>query len=435
MYALLRVYLKALAKAIIFFKKPYIIGVTGSIWKTTVTKFVASYLESVKWREDIGYSEYNYNGEFWVPLTIIWWKSWGKNIFSWLSLILITIKRIFTKYPSIVVLEYGIDRPNEMDFLMSIVWPNIAIIGPIVPSHIENFWDFEGYFSEKMKIAMNTEHVMLHQSIIDNELFEKYRKQFTPTQDIVLYWKDWKVSDIVIRDIRENVDHMSAVVTYKQQDFPIRLNVFWGYQWENILPIFHIADILWIPLQSVPDTLLNVQVAPGRSRIIAGINKSIVIDGSYNWGYSAIVASMQSIQQYKSQYHILLFLGDMRELGAYEQQTHEALLGDIEQIFSPEDDIDIFLVGKSMKEYVFPQLNKSYSVRIYSDSRKAWKDILSSIESSTKTSIVFVKWSQNTIFLEEGIKEFIGQENYMLLPRQNTEWKEKKQKFFDSLAW
>jgi hypothetical protein len=48
--------------------------------------------------------------------------------------------------------------------------------------------------------------------------------------------------------------------------------------------------------------------------------------------------------------------------------------------------------------------------------------------------MIYVKWSQNTIFLEEGIKEFLASdEDRGKLCRQSAEWMRKKEHFFSSL--
>jgi UDP-N-acetylmuramyl pentapeptide synthase len=40
-------------------------------------------------------------------------------------------------YPSILVLEYGIDHIGEMDIQTNIVEPDIALFTRLAPSHIE----------------------------------------------------------------------------------------------------------------------------------------------------------------------------------------------------------------------------------------------------------------------------------------------------------
>jgi UDP-N-acetylmuramoyl-tripeptide--D-alanyl-D-alanine ligase len=59
---------------------------------------------------------------------------------------------MYKPYPKYLVLEYGIDHPGEMDFLLSIAEPDIVVISPIEPNHIEQFGSYESYRAEKLKI-------------------------------------------------------------------------------------------------------------------------------------------------------------------------------------------------------------------------------------------------------------------------------------------
>lgn len=67
-------------------------------------------------------------------------------------------------YPKYLVLEYGIDHPGEMDFLLSIAVPDIAIITEIIPNHIEQFGTLDAYRKEKLKITQSAKELIIHDS-------------------------------------------------------------------------------------------------------------------------------------------------------------------------------------------------------------------------------------------------------------------------------
>ena len=76
-------------------------------------------------------------------------------------------------FPRYVVLEYGIDHPGEMDFLLSIAIPDIAIVTEIAPNHLEQFKTLEAYRSEKLKITKDAKKVIVHNSqrqFVDKEV-------------------------------------------------------------------------------------------------------------------------------------------------------------------------------------------------------------------------------------------------------------------------
>ena len=54
-----------------------------------------------------------------------------------------------------MILEYGVDRPGDMDYLLSIVRPKVAVVTAIgdIPVHIEFFKDSEELIAEKVKLV------------------------------------------------------------------------------------------------------------------------------------------------------------------------------------------------------------------------------------------------------------------------------------------
>ena len=81
---LLLKYLYFLARAIIRRHTPYVIGVTGTVGKTTLTSYIASYMKLVYGEDTVGISPYHYNGEYGLPLTIIGARTGGKNPLLWI---------------------------------------------------------------------------------------------------------------------------------------------------------------------------------------------------------------------------------------------------------------------------------------------------------------------------------------------------------------
>lgn len=52
------------ARLIITRHRPYIIGVTGTVGKTTITTHIAQFLSRELGSQNVGYSFYHYNGEY-----------------------------------------------------------------------------------------------------------------------------------------------------------------------------------------------------------------------------------------------------------------------------------------------------------------------------------------------------------------------------------
>jgi hypothetical protein len=72
-------------------------------------------------------------------------------------------------------------------------------------------------------------------------------------------------------------------------------------------------------------------------------------------------------------------------------------------------------------------------VSFFLDARAAGEHARESILSSDKKTLVFAKGSQNTIYLEEAIKEIILPEELTKIVRQDVMYMEKKQAFWKTL--
>ncbi|MCD4705717.1 hypothetical protein K8R61_01405, partial [bacterium] len=147
--------LKILSKKILDKYKPEIIGITGSVGKTSTRDAVKRILEK---DYNVRANIKNYNNEIGVPLTIIGEKSPSKSIIGWLNIIGKGIKLIFKtnkNYPRILILEMGADRIGDIEYLVSFVRCNIAIVTNISESHLEFFHIVQKIEKEKRKIVEN----------------------------------------------------------------------------------------------------------------------------------------------------------------------------------------------------------------------------------------------------------------------------------------
>ena len=122
--------------------------------KTSAKEAVALVLES---EFDVRKSEKSYNSEIGVPLTVIGAKTGWDSLKQWLAIILRGLK-IFLRsdnYPKFLVLEMGVDRPKDMEKMISWVKPDVAVITAVgtIPVHVQYFSGPEELISEKRKLA------------------------------------------------------------------------------------------------------------------------------------------------------------------------------------------------------------------------------------------------------------------------------------------
>ena len=148
MKKILQLQLKILSRWIINKYKPKVIGITGSVGKTSTKEAIAHILQS-KFKVRMTYK--NYNNEIGLPLTIIGVKSPGSSLWGWIKVFCSALSLILFKknYPEVLVLEMGVDRPGDMAYLLSIVSVDVAVVTGISHSHLEYFGSVVNIKKEK----------------------------------------------------------------------------------------------------------------------------------------------------------------------------------------------------------------------------------------------------------------------------------------------
>ena len=198
---------------------------------------------------------------------------------------------------------------------------------------------------------------------------------------------------------------------------------------------YDIAQKLWATLLKQLSVYLHLPA--GRATLLPWVYNSIIFDSSYNSspvGTHHILNIIQEIRLQLPEYGLICLIGEMRELYDLTQFAHDQLA---QKLIDMKIDY-IWLVWQSTQQYMFDSLVQAYGddrVLYSADSRKLGQRISQTIANENKKYIILVKWSQNTIYLEEAIKELLlNSENIDQLCRQSDRWIIKKKQRFKSLT-
>ena len=170
--------LKCLSQKILKKYRPLVIGITGSVGKTSTKEAIFAVLRGkFKVREN----QKNYNNEIGVPLTIIGTETGGQSIFKWLKIFFKAWILIFKKdpnYPEMLVLEMGADKAGDIEYLTKMAPCDIGVVTAVSEVHLEFFGSLEKIIVEKQKIMKRDEM---------NKLIGKYSKVASPEELIHKY--------------------------------------------------------------------------------------------------------------------------------------------------------------------------------------------------------------------------------------------------------
>ncbi len=426
MKSLLEKLLAVLAQKIIKKYNPKIIGITGSMGKTSAKEAVFAVLkEKFQVRKNIK----NYNNEIGVPLTVIGAESGGSSVFRWLLVILRAFGLLLFKkndYPEVLVLEMGADKPGDIQYLVEKFPCDVGVLTMIGPAHLENFKTLENIVKEKQKIV--THLSKKGQAIINSD--DPQQKQVKDkVEATVLTYGSSEDSDLRGADLStvlfdSNTRGVKFKILYKGSAVPVDLPGVIGAHQINAALIGSLVGLsLELNLVEISRGLKNYKPPKGRMNLIKGKN-CLVIDDTYNSSPKAAKAAIKSLNELKTENNVrkVAVMGDMLELGNSSKQQHFEL-----GKFIAESGIDVLVTVGKYKEQVKKGAESAglsgQNIYLFSDSRRAETKIIKIIQ---KNDIVLVKGSQGSR-MERIVKKLMAETSKAgeLLVRQSDSWLKK----------
>ena len=414
------IFLKFCAKKYVAKHKPKVIGITGSVGKTSARMIIAQVLRQIQTKKVVSTSPKNFNSELWVVFSIFEITEYTPSIGSLIKNIGTILKKLFlwNKPYDILVLEYGIDAPGDMDYLTSIVTPDYGVFTKLDFVHAQFFNNKEEIGDEKKILLERTKQKVYlgnHDEYLKN-IFDDFlqHKQFFPE---VLKPHFHKENNIITSE-------------FNFEDKNIRANIFGQENLEYIALACQIATDMWIELlqDSYEFTLEN---QAGRFNILEWIKGNILIDSTYNAAPASMIKMIQNTFELQKSlfpdYKVFLVLWDMRELWEISPVKHLELN---DYIIEADGIYCIWEEIMPLNEAITVQ-SFEWELNLFKKSNEAWISLKKYLENTDDKYVILFKWSQNTIFTEEALKEvLLNKSDENKLVRQSLDWLEKKNKFF-----
>jgi len=328
----------AIARALVRKYSPQIIAITGSVGKTSAKEAIYAALKDTK---NVRKTSANFNNELGVPLTIIgsWQHIWHPVPLFWVWVIFSGIASLLfgskKKYPQILILEYGADKPGDIEKLVAIAKPYIGVISGIgnLPVHVENY---PGGVASLVKQKGVLVHSLLKSdwAVVNADdqqtlsLLEKTKAQ-SMTYGFGAH-ATVRASHVgFVVNAKKHIDGVSFKVEQKGSSVPVVV--------EGAFSISHayaalcaicVADILWVnSVQAGQAISHNYRPQKGRSLLLEGIKNTQIIDESYNSSPLALEVALEAMARVDFRRKVAI-LGDMLELGELTLRAHEKI-GDL----------------------------------------------------------------------------------------------------------
>ncbi len=409
--------LKVLAKRRLKKFKGKIIGITGSIGKSSTKEAVFTVLNT---QFKAKKTQKNMNSDFGLLLTILDIESGFSSATKWSWFL---IKGFFNSmmqdHSEVLLLEFGVDKPGDMDFLTSVVKPDIVIFTGISPVHMDEhqFTSLEEIFKEKYKLveAMKEDGVVILN--IDNDMLSNAVKKRS-RKLTVTYSRD-REGDFWASQIKQTLEGLDFTLHYDHKRYNVHVNIIGEFQVFVIMPAIISAVLMGMTIENAIAAVEKYSLPPGRMSIIPGINDSVMLDSTYNASPEAVKEALETLAKLGENKRKIAVLGNMNELGVHSKIMHE-MVGDLvpkcADMLLTIGDLGLIVAEKA-------KLNgmNEKNVHSFKTSLEAAGFLADKIK---KNDIILVKGSQNNIRLERFVKALMANPERAkeLLVRQEPVW-------------
>lgn len=273
-----------------------VVGVTGSVGKTTTKEMAACVLESTCRAYK---SDQNQNNEIGLSKTILQ----------------------LNKSHEAAVVEMGMDGPGQIAPLAKTAAPDVGVVTNIGVSHIQAFGSRENIFKEKLSITQGMPDGAYLVLCGDDDLLKTVRE---PRLNVLFYGIDDKSCPVRAEHITEFSTHTVFEIVYGQNRFDAQIPCMGRHNVYDALAAFSVGLCLSIPPQVSIAALKNYRPAGMRQKIVVH-NSYTVVEDCYNASPDSMRAALETLGKLKCDGKRIAVLSDMLELGAIAEESHREM--------------------------------------------------------------------------------------------------------------
>ena len=300
-----------------------IVGVTGSVGKTTTKEMIRTVLAAAGQTHA---SIKSFNNHWGVPLMLA----------------------RMPEDTQFGVFEMGMSAAGEIEPLGRMVRPHIAVITTIAPAHFEAFGSLEGIAAAKAEIFAGLEPggtAVLNADHAQIDLLREYAVA-AGVAKIVTYGFAAK-SDWHIANHEAVADKSYAEIRHAGEKYQLVLSVPGRHMVANAAAALAVSFMAGVDPQVALAALAGFGGQAGRGQKITlgnSANPLILIDESYNANTASMGAALEVFASQTAPGRKVLVLGDMLELGEQSPQLHAGLADAVNASGADR----VYLVGQQM---------------------------------------------------------------------------------------
>jgi UDP-N-acetylmuramoyl-tripeptide--D-alanyl-D-alanine ligase len=293
--------LEALHRAATFWRRSFpelrVIGITGSVGKTTTKELVASVLAR---RYKTLKSEASYNNEIGLPLTLLHLTSMHER----------------------AVLEMGMYDVGEIADLARIGQPQVGVVTIVRPVHLERAGTFERIVEAKTELVEALPPGPEGTAVLNYD-DENVRKMADLTRAHVFNYGLSPQADLWADQIEGlGLDGIRFRLHHGDETLYVRVPLLGRHSVHTALRATAVGLVEGLTWQEIIEGLRGVEPSD-QLRLVAvrGPEGATILDDTYNASPASTIAALNLLDELEGRR--IAVLGDMLELGHYEQEGHE----------------------------------------------------------------------------------------------------------------
>ena len=277
-----------------------VIGITGSIGKTTTKELVAQVL-GMRYRTLK--SEGNLNNEIGVPLTLL---------------------KLLPEHERAVI-EMGMYDLGEIAAYCEWALPSTGVVTIIAPVHLERLGSIENIVKAKSELPAALPSAEQGGVAILNDDDERVRGMAAVTKARVITYGLTSRADVWADDIESfGLDGIAFTLHYKNQTRLVKLPLIGRHSVQTALRATATALAEGLALDEIVEGLA-LPLAQLRLVVAKGPRGSLVLDDTYNASEESTLAALNLLNEIEDEGPRIAVLGDMLELGDAEKQAHDEI--------------------------------------------------------------------------------------------------------------
>ena len=273
---------------------PIVVGVTGSVGKTTTREMIAAVTAALG---PVLKNAGNFNNEIGVPLTLF---------------------QLSQKYKAAVI-EMAMRGKGQIEYLAKIAKPKIGVITNIHMSHIELLGTLDAIADAKAELLDYLPDDGAAVLNADDAYFDYLKKR---AKCRVVSFGESESADV--RAVSAGIDSKgccSFQVKTKRGSFDVRISVPGEHNIKDALAAIAVGEVLKIDQEYMRNALANFKAPEKRSNFIPSRRGFVVIDDTYNASPASVKSAIKTLAMTEGGRKIAV-LGDMLELGDHAAAAH-----------------------------------------------------------------------------------------------------------------